>query len=92
MFWLAHCPPTVDSHVEWPNFLNPNLALEDCTICVGLLYVFPDSTPASNEYVLSVWVSFRSVTGQGASIRSFLLVDVKERYVNWYATWNRNGA
>jgi hypothetical protein len=73
VFWLVHCPPTVGSRVKWPNFLNPNLLLKERTICVGLLYVFPDTTSTSNEYVLSVWVSFRSVTGQGASIRSFLM-------------------
>jgi hypothetical protein len=81
VFWLAHCSPTVDSCVKWPSFLNPNLLLEERRICVGLLYVFTNTTSASNAYVLSVGVSFRSATGQGASIKSFLLVGVKERYV-----------
>jgi hypothetical protein len=45
---------------------------------VCLLYIFPDTISASDAYVLSIWVGFRSVTGQGASTKGFP-VGVKEQ-------------
>jgi hypothetical protein len=48
-------------------------------VYVCLLYIFPDTISASDAYVLSIWVGFRSVTGQGASTKGFLSVGVKEQ-------------
>jgi hypothetical protein len=70
---------TLGSGVSWPDLLKPTLLLRDRTICVSLLYIFPDTLSVSNPHVLSTWVGFGSVTGQGASTKGFLPVGVKER-------------